>query len=366
MSSADAFASTEEAIETLFHKLDVDGDQTVSAPELRGLASRLEAMYIHMGSAETIRSLRKVTAAMHADPTANYSLDAFTIYMQRLLKHLPEDEIATFVHAILDEKVSKPIFVNERQELIEQMGLPLMRDALMSMFRGVERFNMDTAAGTNLDEGYVPPGFKHHNPLLHVGDWCEARIRGSLVDGLTRRLKATPKTKDVITALNVAVRDVELGGHGADSAPDRVASLLFQSLAKEHDVTGSCSQGCAVACIKLGMPAASEEELAQALVLTVDERDRVVRSTPMDLTAFERLLRRAEQQVGAKAAEAATGVMLREMRDVLVALGEPVVRQKRRKEDEEREEGEEDEEEEEEEEEETEEEEEDPNSLALV
>ena len=39
MSSADAFASTEEAIETLFHKLDVYGDQTVSAPELRGLAS---------------------------------------------------------------------------------------------------------------------------------------------------------------------------------------------------------------------------------------------------------------------------------------------------------------------------------------
>lgn len=64
--------------------------------------------------------------------------------------HLTSLRHPPFGPQVLDEE-EVGVIEDQKASLITNTCIPVLREALMDMFRGVERFHMDTAAGTNLE-----------------------------------------------------------------------------------------------------------------------------------------------------------------------------------------------------------------------
>ena len=128
---------------------------------------------------------------------------------------------------MLEEGESR-VMSDDRAAMIEQTCVPVMREALMDMFRGVERFHMDTVAGTNLEDGYLPRHFKHFNPLKHLGKWLNARSRVKLVSGLTQNVALS----------KLSMREVHMSGLASEQSSDAGGGASLPALFDALSNTG--------------------------------------------------------------------------------------------------------------------------------
>jgi len=288
------YANADDAIEALFHKFDRDGSGTVDSRELRIMAACLVGISMRRQYREALRAAELIMERV--EEGVNLSLGDFRAYAQSIFAKMPAEEILVFVSKVLEEGESR-VMSDDRAAMIEQTCVPVMREALMDMFRGVERFHMDTVAGTNLEDGYLPRHFKHFNPLKHLGKWLNARSRVKLVSGLTQNVALS----------KLSMREVHMSGLASEQSSDAGggASLpaLFDALSNTGQRNGKAPLDAVITLVKLGFPAASDANIAEELGLKLDPSGRFAPDQWIDATSFMRLVHVAQNRLTREQAE---------------------------------------------------------------
>ncbi|CAG9466980.1 unnamed protein product [Pedinophyceae sp. YPF-701] len=168
----------EDALSDLFDHFDLHFTGRISADQLLEMNRSLKAMVPdipcpHVAALEYARS-----AAHEADeeaiadgrepaPVDGYiGRPHFMGFCEVATKDLTDGQVIELVRKILAQSHAA---MDKKKQVIQARLVPTLREELMHMFRELENFHLDTAAGTNLDHGYLPLNFKHFNPLAHLG-----------------------------------------------------------------------------------------------------------------------------------------------------------------------------------------------------
>jgi len=309
------FNSWDDAVRALFVKLDKDRSGSIDGREMRALAARLEGVAVRHGYREALRAAGKVMETVQEGALLSY--EDFEVHCQALMKEMQEEDVALFVSKVIDQEETG-VIEDRKAALIDNTCVPVLREALMDMFRGVERFHMDTAAGTNLEDGYLPRNFKHFNPLKHLGKWLNARSKTRLASGLGNSIRGSQTSLQTLK-LNLQSSQTDLGAEGsrAGADPEPQLGVLFEAISNNGTRKGLATQDTAMRLVKLGFPATPESQLAEEKHITLDQNGKLVPDTTLDFSTFCRIVRFVQARVDPGQAELGVTQMVSHMEHVM-------------------------------------------------